>query len=85
MLGTTVVIGVTTSATSILFFFLPFLLRACMMAVPNYTLSRPLLSVGFVWILFINDVKNGGGVSHKNEPGSGFVGPRMLKVSLYVS
>lgn len=29
--------------------------------------------------LFINDVKTLG--SHKNEPGSGVVGPRMLKLS----
>ena len=33
--------------------------------------------------LFINDVKTLG--SHKNEPGSGVVGPRILKVSLYLA
>lgn len=33
--------------------------------------------------LFINDVKTLG--SHKNEPGSGFVGPRMLKMSWYLA
>lgn len=32
--------------------------------------------------LFINDVKTLG--LHKNEPGSVFVGPRMLKMSLYL-
>lgn len=33
--------------------------------------------------LFINDVKTLG--SHKNELGSGFVGPRMWKMSLYLA
>lgn len=33
--------------------------------------------------LFINDVKNLG--SHKNEPESGFVGPRVLKMFFYLA
>lgn len=79
-LGTTVVTGVTTSATCILFFFPVHFEGMYDGSAKLHTVPPPAVCGPCFDSLFINDVKNLR--SHKNESGSGFVGPRMLKMFL---
>lgn len=82
-MGTTVIIGVTTLLRAF-YFFSPFHFEGMYDASAKlHTFPSPNVCGLCFDSLFINDVKTLG--SHKNEPGSAFGGPRMLKMSWYLA